>query len=339
MRIKNLAALFVLMAMLSGCVSMAGPAGAASASAEAPAASASVEESAASEPVEDPTGVVSAPPTESEIDVTGLKISEDEYPRVDGSTAMIPLGEAVAAVMMEKDRADCAQYAEFNRTYVSYTRLVDNEADILIVMEKDDQIGDYIKEKGVQFGLEIEPVGRDALAFMVNTQNPVDNLTTQQLVDIYSGKITNWAEVGGEQMEIAAFQRNSTAGSQTLMKKLVMHDTPMLSAPESLFVFDSMDTMFNAIADYDNGPASIGYNAYYFVTTMRSDPNVKLISVDGVFPDQESISSGAYPLGNDFYTVIRDNALEDSPERLLFRWLQSAEGNALVAAEGYSTIN
>ncbi|MDR1559090.1 MAG: substrate-binding domain-containing protein, partial [Clostridiales bacterium] len=267
----------------------------------------------------------------------GLKLSEDEYPRVDGSTAMIPLGEAAAAVLMGKDRAECAQYAEFNRTYESYKRLVDQEADILLVMEKDEQIADYMKDS--TFGLETAPIGRDALAFMVNTQNPIDSLTVEQIVDIYSGKITNWKDVGGEDMEIAAFQRNETAGSQTLMKKLVMHDTPMLSALESLFIFDSMDTMFNAIADYDNGPSSIGYNAYYFVTTMRSDPNVKLISVEGVFPDTESISRGDYPLGNDFYAVIRDNAASDSPERLMFRWLQSAEGRALVDAEGYSSIN
>jgi phosphate transport system substrate-binding protein len=265
-------------------------------------------------------------------DVSGLSISENEFPRLDGSTSTIPLGEAIAAIMTGKDRAACKQYAKFTGTNEAYINLVNGDTDILVVYEMPDEAAAYIQEKGAE--LEIAPIGRDALVFIVNSQNPIDSLTTQQIIDIYSGKITNWQEVGGKDEAIAAYQRNDTSGSQTLMKKLVMNETPLM-LPRENFIAWGMNEIITSVATYDNSHSAIGYNVYYYVTEMKKDPNIKILAVDGVEPNNKTIAGGEYPFVNDFYTVIRKSAKKNSTERLLFDWLQSDEGQMLIDAEGY----
>lgn len=262
----------------------------------------------------------------------GLSLTEEEFPRLDGSTSTIPLGEALVAIMTGKDRAESKKYAEFSGTNEAYQNLADNNTDLLLVYEMPDEAATYIKKKNVEF--DIAPIGCDALVFIVNAQNPVDNLTTRQIIDIYAGKITIWKEVGGKDEEIAPYQRNDSSGSQTLMKKLVMNWTPLMPTRENLIAW-GMNEIITAVATYDNSYSAIGYNVYYYVSVMRKDPNIKILAVDGIIPSNETIANGEYPFVNDFYAVIRKNAPQNSPERLLFSWLQSAEGQMLIDAEGY----
>ena len=268
-------------------------------------------------------------------DVLGLTLQEYEFPSMDGSTATLPLGEAIAALMMGKNRDECKQYAEFTGTNTAYKRLIDNAADIIIVYEQPDDAAEYRPDAK----LESAAIGSDALVFMVNVQNPIESLTAQQVADIYSGKITNWSEVGGEDADITAYQRNATSGSQTLMAKLVMGDTPMMAAREN-YMKSGMSDIITAISEYDNGEYAIGYNVYYYVAAMIKDPNIKIIAIDGVNPSKDTIANGEYPFSNNFYAVIRKDSSENSPERRLFHWLQTVEGRALIDFEGYApTIN
>jgi hypothetical protein len=99
-----------------------------------------------------------------------------------------------------------------------------------------------------------------------------------------------------------------------------------------------MGGLVDMIASYDNGKNAIGYNVYYYVTQMKRDENIKLLSIDGAAPSPETIGSGEYPFVNDFYAVIRKDALENSPARLVFNWLQTADAKKLMAREGYVPI-
>jgi len=280
-------------------------------------------------------------PTEEPRNVIGLTLSEDEFPRMDGSTATIPLGRAVAALMMDKSPDECDEYVEFGGTSSSYERLITGGTDILLVYEMPNSVDEFIQEIGTEAELEIAAIGRDALIFMVNAQNLVEKLTHEQIKGIYSGEITNWNEINDsfDDAEISAYQRNKTAGSQVLMEKLVMGGVPMISAPERLFIYGEMGGILSAVADYENGRYSIGYNVYYYAALMKNDPNIKLIAVDDVYPSKESITDETYPFVNDFYTIIRADAPQDSPERLLFRWFQTEEGRALVDHEGYAPLS
>jgi phosphate transport system substrate-binding protein len=184
----------------------------------------------------------------------------------------------------------------------------------------------------------MRPIGSDGLVFIVNAANPVNNLTVEQVRDIYSGVVTNWNQVGGPNEPIAAFQRNVTAGSHALLMSLLMKDTELMVPPQN-FIYAGMGGMVGAVAQFDGGQFAIGYNVFYYVTEMVKDPNVKVLSINGVAPTQETIGNGEYPLTNNFYAVIRPDEPQNSPAYKIFDWLQSPEGQALIHLEGYAAIN
>ena len=162
----------------------------------------------------------------------------------------------------------------------------------------------------------------------------VDNLTTDQIRAIYTGEITNWKQVGGEDAEIVPFQRNEGAGSQALMKKLVMGDTPLMQAPEEYYPGE-MGMLMSAVKSYDKSANAIGYSVYYYAHDMEMAEGLKLLKVDGVEPNRDTIRSGEYPHRNAYYCVIAHDAPVNSPTRILYDWLMTPDGQALLESEGY----
>ena len=276
-----------------------------------------------------------APATEPSLETVTFSFTRNNFPRMDGSTSMVPLGQAVASVLLGESREDVSDLTQFNRTTQSFRNLMDGSCDILIVGEPNAAVFTEMEEKG--FEAEIQAIATDALVFVVNANNPVDNLTTEQVRRIYSGEITNWKDVGGEDMPIEAFQRNEDAGSQSLMLKLIMKDTPMAEAPTS-YIVGSMGGLMEAVKSYDNSASAIGYSVYYYANDMQMAEGLKILSIDGVMPSAETIRSGEYPHLNAYYCVIPADAAEDSTNRILYDWLLSEEGQRLVAMEGYVSV-
>ena len=188
------------------------------------------------------------------------------------------------------------------------------------------------KDAGVE--LETAEIGMDALVFLVNEGNPVQSLTHEQLVDVYTGKITNWSEVGGEDRDIVAYQRVENSGSQVMMEKQCMQGVEMMDAPVERRPSE-MGELVDEIASYRNTADAIGYSVYYYVKNMYMQEGVKLLSVNGIAPANETIAAGEYPFTQPFYAVIRADAAEDSPARQLYSWLTTDEGRALIEQAGY----
>lgn len=259
-------------------------------------------------------------------------IDAANYPVVDGSTATLPLSYRLmeAATGVDEDTAKAS--ITHNKTTGSFYSLVDGDADLLLVYEPSQDAWDYAKSQGVE--LEIQPIGYDAPVFLINDGNPVESVTQDQIVGIYSGEITNWSQVGGEDLEIVAYQRVETSGSQVMMKAQVMKDVPMTDAPTTLRTTE-MGELVDAIASYRNTANSIGYSVYYYIDNMYMQQGIKLLAIDGVAPTNETIASGEYPYRQPFYAVIRADVPADSPARALYDWLATAEGRALVEAAGY----
>ena len=181
------------------------------------------------------------------------------------------------------------------------------------------------------------PFATDAFVFVVNEANPVDSITVEEARRIYTGEIRNWSELGGEDREIIPFQRDSNAGSQTLMEKLVMNGEPMMDAPTD-YIVTSMGELMEAVRSYDNSPGAIGYSVYYYAEEMRMAQGLKLLKINGVEPTDATIRSGAYPLTNPMYVVIASSEPADSPARLVYNWILSENGQRLAAREGYVSI-
>ena len=172
---------------------------------------------------------------------------------------------------------------------------------------------------------------------MVNADNPVDNLTWEQVQKIYTGEITNWKEVGGSDLDIVPFQRNQGAGSQTMFEKLVMDGQSPMEAPEA-WVPDSMQGLIDAVRQYDNTPSAIGFTVYYYANDMEKAQGLKVLSIDGVAPSSQTIRDGSYSFLNPYYVAIDQNTPADSPIRILYDWVLGPEGQKLAAMEGYVPI-
>lgn len=259
-------------------------------------------------------------------------LSMEEYPIVDGSTANLPM----MAKIMERTTGISAEEAErlstCAKTSEAWINLAESRSDLLLVYEAADVTKEALTEIGTD--LAITPIGRDALVFIVNESNPVKSLTQQQLIDIYSGKITNWSEVGGEDMPIQAFQRPESSGSQSLFMKLLMaNDTPTDAPTE--FRPSAMGDLIEVLASYNNSADALGYSVFYYASYMYTQPGLKFIAVDGVTPSDETIADGSYPLLNEYYLAIRADEPADSPTRKLHDWILSPDGTQAIKDAGY----
>ena len=266
--------------------------------------------------------------------VPEFRFTRENFPRLDGSTACLPMAEAVCSVLLGESREEVQDLIHFNRTTQSFRNLMGESCDLLLAGQPNAAVFQEMEEAG--FAYDMEQLGTDALVFLVNEANPVENISTQQLRDIYTGKLTNWKELGGQDAPIIPLQRNEGAGSQALMKKLVMGDTPLMEAPEE-YIPSSMGDLMTAVKSYDTSANAIGYSVYYYAHDMEMAQGLKLLKVDGVEPNKESIRSGEYPHLNAYYCVIAHSAPADSPIRILYDWLVTEDGQRLLEAEGYVT--
>lgn len=267
--------------------------------------------------------------------VSRPSFTRDDLPRLDGSTSTVPLALAVCAEVLGESREEVQDLVRFNKTTTAYFNLLEGNADLLIVGEANDEV--MARKKELNFEWEKQPFATDAFVFVVNEDNPVDSITVEQARDIYSGKITNWKELGGEDRPITALQRNEGAGSQTLMEKLVMQGTPMVEAPTE-YIVTTMGQLMEAVKSFDGSPGAIGYSVYYYAEEMKMAQGLKLLKLEGVEPNPDTIRSETYPLVNPKYVVIPAGEPKGAPNKVLFDWLLSEDGQTLIAKEGYVSI-
>lgn len=263
---------------------------------------------------------------------TGLSMKPEAYPTVDGSTVTIPLSEAVASAVMHLPIEEARQYILHNKTHQAYLNLIDGTADIIFVTSPSEEELAYAAEKDVK--LVVTPIVSEGFVFLTNKDNPVESLTLQQIKDIYSGKITNWSEVGGEDKEIIPYQRPNNSGSQTGMLDLVLSAEEIMEAPTEK-VIAQMGELIDAVAVYGNEQNAIGYSYYYYATDMWLNDGVKLLAVDGVAPTKDTISSGEYPITTAYYAVTRSDLRSDDSAQVLLNWILSDEGQQLAEEAGY----
>lgn len=264
-----------------------------------------------------------------------FRFTQKNFPRMDGSTSLVPLGVGITSALLGKTREKAAATVAFNRTTQSFRNLANGYCDIVLAAEPKSDVFAEMEQLGFRY--EIQQIAKEALVFVVNENNPVDSLTTEQLRDIYSGKITNWSEVGGEDLPIDAFQRNATSGSQVMMEKLVMQGREMMAAPLTM-VPDEMAQLIEAVKSYDNSASAIGYTVYYYAADMQMASGLKILQVDGIAPEPTSLRDESYPFLNGYYACIARDAARDAPQRILYNWLISDAGQRLLELEGYVPV-
>ena len=259
----------------------------------------------------------------------------ENFPRIDGSTSLIPLEAGVRAAIFGKSFDEAQKDVVHSTTWGSFKNLLSGDADMIFSTPISEEQQKAAAEAGVE--LEQVPVVKEAFVFVVNAKNQVDSLTQQQIKDIYSGKTTNWKELGGNDEPIVAYQRNRDSGSQNYMIDF-MGETPLMEAPTELRP-GSMGGLMDVIAPNDGSLGSIGYSVYAYAADMYgTGDNIKFIKVDGAAPTKETIISGEYPLSSYNYAIFRADEPEEGAVRRLAEWMTSYDGQLAAAKAGYATV-
>ena len=265
---------------------------------------------------------------------TSLRL-QDNLPVLDGAAALVPV---YASIIHNVYPEGCVTYdggkfsddnfygenfakdskMQYKNTVRGYKAIVDGDTDILFCAAPSAEQKAYAEEKGVE--LVYVPVGLEGFVFFVNEKNPVENLTTGQVRDIYGGKYTNWSQVGGPNRIINPVTRLEGSGSQSAMNAF-MGDTKI--APKSPLAIIG---------------GSIGFSFRYYMDGIVGNKGVKMLSLNGIYPSAENIQNGTYPIIAKFYAIYRaDNENENIP--VLIDWLLSDEGQTLIEKTGYVRIN
>lgn len=261
-----------------------------------------------------------------------LKLTEN-LPRIDGAAALFPVYSAFVNAVYPNTTKLHDGIFEYNNTPDGYRLLAEKETDIFIGVYPSDEQRAYAEENQTTF--EYTPIGTEAFVFFVHKDNPITNLTTGQIKDIYSGKITNWKDAGGKNEKIAAFQRNEGSGSQSMLKRF-MGDTPIMDAPTEM-VNDLMAGIIKQVADYKSKTNSIGFSFRYYVEGIIKNPDIKMISIDGIAPTSENIRNGSYPILTPIYAVTYKENQNNNVNKLL-EWILSDEGQYIINETGYVGI-
>lgn len=277
-------------------------------------------------------------------------------PRLDGATAVYPVyGAFVEAVykglgeyyVANKQNPEKDNYLAFvasenfplnivqcSKTDKAYERLIQGETDIIFVAEPSKAHIEAIKAKGDEFALT--PVGSEAFVFFTNAENPVENLSMKQIQEIYTGKITHWKEVGGQNQRILPYQRPENSGSQTVMENKVMKDLKMVEQTKET-VAGGMGDMINRVASYKNAKNSLGYSFMYYSSEMIKNNQIKYIAMDGVKPTPETVRNKTYPFTVPVYAVTLKSNQKENVSRFI-QWVLSEEGQSLVKRTGYIPV-
>lgn len=269
---------------------------------------------------------------------------ESEMPVMDGAEACYPLYAAVAkAVYKGIEQIETPSFTDssyengkvvtFTNTIDGFDRLLREEADLFFGARPSADQMELAEEMKIEF--EITPIGKEAFVFFVEEDNPVSNLTTDQIKSIYHGDITNWSEVGGENTEIIPFQRPKNSGSQTMMEYF-MGDVA-LKEPKTYEMVSSMVGVIHHVAQYNNEEGAMGYSFRYFVEGLNQEEHVKLLSIDGVAPTSANIQNGSYPLVTNLCLITRKENKNPNVQKMV-DFMLSEDGQYLVEKTGYSPL-
>ena len=289
-----------------------------------------------SQPESSESSFVESTPEQSAPEVSEeIAFLRENFPRIDGSTSLIPLEAGVRTAIFGKSFDEAQKDVVHSTTWGSFKNLLEGKADLIFSTPISAEQQKMADEAGIK--LEQVPVVKEAFVFAVNAKNPVDALSQKQIKDIYSGKITNWKQVGGSDEPIIAYQRNTDSGSQNYMIDF-MGETPLIEAPTELRP-GSMSGLMDVIAPNDGAMGSIGYSVYAYAADMYgTGSDIKFIKVDGVAPTKETIISGEYPLSSYNYAIFHADEPENGAVRRLAEWMTGYDGQLAAAKAGYATV-
>ena len=232
-----------------------------------------------------------------------------------GSTSMQKLCEAMIE-SFEEVYPDITVTAEYTGSGAGLESLAAGKTDI-------GNASRALKDGEKETGAVENVVAIDGIAVITHKDNTVDNLTSEQLTDIYTGKITNWKDLGGADEAIVVLGREAGSGTRGAFEELLKVDDQCKYAQE-------LDSTGGVLAKVASTPGSIGY-----VSLDVVDDTVKALSLDDVAPTEENIVAGSYKLSRPFVMATMGTIDEQNDlVKTWFGYVQSDEGKAVITAMG-----
>ena len=232
-----------------------------------------------------------------------------------GSTSMQKLCEAMIE-SFEESYPDITVTAEYTGSGAGLESLVGGKTDI-------GNASRALKDGEKDSGAVENIVAIDGIAVITHTSNTVSDLTSQQLTDIYTGKITNWVDLGGADEAIVVLGREAGSGTRGAFEEL-------LDVADQCAYAQELDSTGGVLAKVASTPGSIGY-----VSLDVVDDTVKALSLDGVEPTEENIVAGSYKLSRPFVMATLGTVDEQNDlVKTWFNYVQSDEGQAVIKAMG-----
>lgn len=243
---------------------------------------------------------------------------------IDGSTTVEPIAKAFADYYKEKTGIGAAISESGSGNGVK--SLINGACDIANMSRfmKDSEFKTCV-EKGILPVAHV--VAFDGLAVVVNPANKVGALTMAQLADIYTGKIRNWKELGGDDAEIVVISRDTNSGTYETFNELVLRKNPVVKGAEYV---GSNGQAKTRVASTKNAVAYVGLGF--------ADDSVKTLSVDGILPSSKTIVSGKYPIARPLFMFTNKYPKMGTPVYDFVTLHLSEEGREIVRDLGYVPV-
>ena len=184
-----------------------------------------------------------------------------------------------------------------------------------------------LKEEEKSQGLQETILAYDGIAIIVNPENPVTDLSLEQIAKIYTGEITNWKEVGGNDAEIVLIGREAGSGTRDGFESIT-------GTEEACKYRQELTTTGDVIATVSQNPNAIGYAS---LASLKD--SVKALTVGGVAPTEDTVKDGSYVVQRPFVLVTKDGAALSETAQKFFDYATSADAADIIAKAGAVAAN
>jgi phosphate transport system substrate-binding protein len=245
--------------------------------------------------------------------------------QIEGSTTVGPIADAFAEVFM-RTYPDLEITVKKTGSGDGAAALVDGRCDIATMSR-------FMKDKEFKKAVEnnVFPVAHvvamDGVCVVVHPSNPVKELSSSQVRDIYMGKITNWKDVGGPDLPIVVISRDTSSGTYETFHNLVMKKQEMAGSVEYV------NSNPQAHARVKTTRGGIGYVGLGFL-----DANVRALKIDGIMPSRETIANGIYPVARPLYMFTNGYPKLGSMTHKFCIFYLSETGQEIIEAKGFVAV-
>jgi len=248
---------------------------------------------------------------------------------IKGSDTMVVLGQRWAEEYMKKHPETTIQVTG-GGSGTGISALINGTTEICEASRsmKDSEKAQLKEKAGA--GPEEIIVAKDGLSVYLNDSNPLNELTMEQLKGIFTGKITNWKEVGGSDAKIIPYSRENSSGTYVFFKEHVLGNADYTPRAQAM---PGTAAVVNAVS---KEKSSIGYGGAAYAKGIKVIKVKKDAGSEGIAPTDATVKNGTYPLSRPLFFYLRNKPAGEI--KAIVDWVLSAEGQAVVLKVGYFPI-